>query len=59
MASAEFYIDPGKSDSAAIAATVVEWGGGSSVTPPLVEAIVIGKYGAKEFSTHRRGVELP
>lgn len=59
MASAEFYIDPSESDAAAIAATVVEWSGETSITPPLVEAIVIGKYGAKGFSIHSRGVSLP
>ena len=59
MASAEFYIDSAELNSAAIAATVVEWGGHSPINPPLIEAIVIGKYGAKGFSIHSRGVELP
>ena len=59
MASAEFYIDRGDSEADAIAATVVEWSGDTGITPPLIEAIVIGKYGAKGFSIHSRGLDLP
>ena len=59
MASAEFYIDHGQSDNATVAATVVEWSSQASITTPLIEAIVVGKYGAKGFSIHSRGVSMP
>jgi hypothetical protein len=59
MASAEFYIDHGQSDSITAAAAVVEWSSQSPITTPLIEAIVVGKYGAKGFSIHSRGVSMP
>jgi len=59
MASAEFYIDQGQSDTATVAATVVEWSSQASITAPLIEAIVVGKYGAKGFAIHNRGVSMP
>lgn len=59
MASAEFYIDQGQSGTATVAAAVVKWSGHASVAKPLIEAIVVGKYGAKGFSIHSRGVNMP
>ena len=54
-----YSFDHGQSDATTIAATVVEWRGEASMTPPLIEAIVIGKYGAKGFSIHSHGVSRP
>ena len=59
MAAAEFYIDPVQSGSATVASTIVVWSSETAITPPLVEAIVVGKYGAKGFSVLIRGVDLP
>ena len=59
LASAEFHIDHGQSDTATVAATVVEWSSQDSSTTPLIEAILIGKYGAKGFAIHSRGVSTP
>lgn len=59
MAAAEVYIDHGELDTAPIATAVVGWSGDASITPPLIEAVIVGKYGAKGFSVLSRGVSLP
>lgn len=56
MASAEFYIDKTDLNTATIGSAIVEWSGDASMTPPVVEAIMIGKYGVKGFSVLSRGV---
>lgn len=59
MAAAEFYIEPSQSDSTKIAATLLEWTSEAPISPPLIEAIVVGKYGAKGFSVLIRGINIP
>ena len=59
MASAEFYVGPQQPETAETAAAMVMWSGEASISPPLVEAIIVGKYGAKGFSVISRGVSLP
>jgi hypothetical protein len=59
MASAEFYIDPEQLGSDIIASTIVDWSSEENISPPLIEAIVVGKYGTKGFSVLIRGVDLP
>lgn len=56
LASAEFYVGQQQSE---IAAAVLEWSGEAASSPPLIEAIIVGKYGAKGFSVISRGVKLP
>lgn len=55
LAAAELYIDYGESDTAPIASAVVHWSGDKDITSPLVEAVIVGKYGAKGFSVLSRG----
>lgn len=59
LAAAEFYIDHAESDAASVASAVVQWSGDSAITPPLIEAVIIGKYGSKGFSILSRGVSFP
>lgn len=59
MASAEIFIDHEEADTAPVATAVVGWSGHASITPPLIEAVIIGKYGTKSFSVLSRGVSLP
>ena len=59
MASAEFYVGPQQPETAKVAAALLEWSSEASISPPLVEAIIAGKYGAKGFSMISRGVSLP
>lgn len=59
MASAEFYVGPQQPETAKTAAAVLEWSSEASINPPLVEAIIVGKYGPKGFSMISRGVSLP
>lgn len=59
MASAEFYVGPQQPETAKVAAALLEWSSEEVISPPLVEAIIAGKYGAKGFSMISRGVSLP
>jgi hypothetical protein len=55
MATAEFYIDQASHSGGPIAAAIVDWGAESAVTPPLVEAVIVGSYGTKSISFVSRG----
>ena len=59
LASAEFHVGQKQPGTAHVAAAVIGWSGEASISPPLIEAIIVGKYGTKGFSVISRGVELP
>lgn len=59
LATAEFYIDRSDLPGGDVAAVVVEWGGETSTAPPLIEAVILGNYGAKSISFVSRGQLLP
>jgi hypothetical protein len=55
MATAEFYTDQSSTSGGPVAAVIVGWGAETSITPPLIEAVILGKYGAKSISFVSRG----
>ena len=59
MATAEFYIDRSDLPEGDVAAVVVEWGSETSTAPPLIEAVILGNYGAKSISFVSRGQLRP
>ena len=59
MATAEFYTDQSATSGGPVAAVVVRWGAETSITPPLIEAVILGSYGAKSISFVSRGENRP
>ena len=59
MALAEFYIDQSEMSGGPVATVIVGWGAETSITPPLIEAVVLGNYGAKSISFVSRGENRP
>ncbi len=55
MATAEFYTDQSSTSGGPVAAVIVGWGAETSITPPLIEAVILGNYGAKSISFISRG----
>ncbi len=55
MATAEIYTDQSGTSGGPVATVVVKWGAETAVAPPLVEAVIIGNYGAKSISFVSRG----
>ena len=59
MATAEFYTDQSGTSGGPVAAVIVKWGAETSVAPPLIEAVILGNYGAKSISFVSRGETRP
>jgi hypothetical protein len=59
MATAEFYTDQSGASGGPVAAVIVGWGAETSVAPPLIEAVILGNYGAKSISFVSRGESRP
>jgi hypothetical protein len=59
MTTAEFYIDQSSMSGEPIVTVVVSWGAETSVAPPLIEAVILGNYGAKSISFVSRGENRP
>jgi len=59
MTTAEFYTDQSGTNGGPAATVIVEWGAETSVAPPLVEAVILGNYGAKSISFVSRGENRP
>ncbi len=59
MTTAEFYIDQSGTSEGPAATVVVEWGAETSLAPPLIEAVILGNYGAKSISFVSRGENRP
>ncbi len=59
MATAEFYADQSSTSGGSVATVIVGWGAETSVAPPLIEAVILGNYGAKSISFVSRGESRP
>ncbi len=59
MATAEFYTDQSGTSGGPVATVIVGWGAETSVDPPLIEAVILGNYGAKSISFISRGENRP
>ncbi len=59
MATAEFYTDQSSTSGGPVAAVIVGWGAETSIAPPLIEAVILGNYGAKSISFVSRGETRP
>jgi hypothetical protein len=59
MATAEFYADQSSTSGGPVATVIVGWGAETSVAPPLIEAVILGNYGAKSISFVSRGESRP
>jgi len=59
MATAEFYIDQSGASGGPATTVIVEWGAEASIAPPLIEAVILGNYGAKSISFVSRGENHP
>jgi hypothetical protein len=59
MATAEFYTDQSGTRGGPFAAVTVGWGAETSINPPLIEAVILGNYGAKSISFVSRGENHP
>ncbi len=59
MATAEFYTDQSSTSGGPVATVIVGWGAETSVAPPLIEAVILGNYGAKSISFVSRGETRP
>lgn len=59
MALAEFYIDQSETSGGPVATVTVGWGAETSIAPSLIEAVVLGNYGAKSISFVSRGESRP
>ncbi len=59
MAAAEFYADQSSTRGGPVATVIVRWGAETSINPPLVEAVILGNYGAKSISFVSRGENHP
>jgi hypothetical protein len=59
MATAEFYTDQSSMRGGPAATVIVTWGAETSISPPLIEAVILGNYGAKSISFVSRGENHP
>ena len=59
MATAEFYTDQSGTSGGPVAAVIVGWGAETSIAPLLIEAVILGNYGAKSISFVSRGENRP
>ena len=59
MATAEFYTNQSSTSGGPVAAVIVGWGAETSIAPPLIEAVILGNYGAKSISFVSRGETRP
>jgi hypothetical protein len=59
MATAEFYTDQSSTSGGPVATVIVGWGAETSAAPPLIEAVILGNYGAKSISFVSRGESRP
>ena len=59
MATAEFYTDQSSTSGGPVATVIVGWGAEASDAPPLIEAVILGNYGAKSISFVSRGESRP
>ncbi len=59
MATAEFYADQSSMRGGPVATVIVTWGAETSISPPLIEAVILGNYGAKSISFVSRGENHP
>jgi len=59
MATAEIYADQSSTSGGPVATVIVGWGAETSVAPPLIEAVILGNYGAKSISFVSRGESSP
>jgi hypothetical protein len=59
MATAEFYTDQSGTPGGPAATVIVRWGAETSINPPLIEAVILGNYGAKSISFVSRGENHP
>ena len=55
----KFYADQSSTSGGPVATVVVGWGAETSVAPPLIEAVILGNYGAKSISFISRGESRP
>ncbi len=59
MATTKFYADQSSTRGGPVATVIVRWGAENSINPPLIEAVILGNYGAKSISFVSRGENLP
>ena len=59
MATAKFYIDQSRSQGGPAAVVVARWAAETSIAAPLIEAVILGHYGAKSISFISRGESRP
>ncbi len=61
MATAEFYTDQNSTSGGPVATVILGWGAETSAAPPppLIEAVILGNYGAKSISFVSRGESRP
>ncbi len=55
MATAEVYVDQGDAHGGPVASVVARWGADAAISPPVVEAVIVGAYGTKSVSFVSRG----
>lgn len=55
LAIAELYIDQSSHPDGPVAAAIVDWGTEGPASPPIIEAVIVGSYGAKSISFISRG----
>jgi hypothetical protein len=50
LSVAELYIDQGAYPGGPVTAAIVDWGAEGLASPPLIKAVIVGSYGAKNIS---------